>query len=299
MSKVIPFVNWAGGKTQLISQMSPFFPQPDEYDRYIEPFVGGGVVFLRLGKKEAILGDSNDELMNCYQVVRDNVETVIKLLSKHIPDKQYYYRLRQQDPKGMDLASRAARFIYLNKTCFNGVYRVNLKGRFNVPYGKREAKIYYEENLRKISLLLQNAVLVAQSYEKTLEQARAGDFVYLDPPYHPLSKTSNFTKYTSKPFGEEDHTRLAKEFHRLTELGCMVMLSNSNTTFIRELYLNYHMKPVKARRYVNCNGNGRKAITELLILNYQPPCFTNALGHCSFRRKMAQQGAKIALNLMR
>jgi len=283
MSKVIPFVNWAGGKTQLISQMSPFFPHSHEYDGYIEPFVGGGVVFVTLGKKEAVLGDSNEELMNCYQVVRDNVQTLITLLSKHIPDKQYYYRLRRQDPKGMDPVSRAARFIYLNKTCFNGVYRVNLKGRFNVPYGKREAKVYDEENLRRISLLLQNAILVAQSYEKTLEQARAGDFVYLDPPYHPLSKTSNFTKYTSKPFGEEDHARLAKEFDRLTELGCRVMLSNSDTTFIRELYANYHTKILKARRYVNCNGNGRSAITELLVLNYEPPCVTKAIGDCSFR----------------
>jgi len=272
MSKVIPFVNWAGGKSQLISQMSPFFPQSHEYDRYIEPFIGGGVVFLTLRKKGAVLGDSNEELMNCYQVVRDDVETLIKLLSKHIHEREYYYRLRQQDQKRMDPASRAARFIYLNKTCFNGVYRVNSKGQFNVPFGNRKAKIYDEENLRQISLLLKTVQLVAQSYERTLEQAQPTDFIYLDPPYHPLSKTANFAKYTSKPFGEGDQIKLAKEFKRLTELGCKVMLSNSDTPLIRELYGEYYVKTVVARRYINCNGNGRKAITEQLIMNYEPPC---------------------------
>jgi len=251
--------------------MRPCFPKRHEYSRYIEPFVGGGIVFLTLWPRETILGDSNEELMNCYQVVRNDVGTLTKLLSKHIRSREYYYTLRQQDPKATDEIARAARFIYLNKTCFNGVYRVNSKGQFNVPYGNRKARIYDEENLRKISLLLKNVKLVAQSYEKTLEQARPGDFIYLDPPYYPLSKTANFAKYTSNPFKEEDQTRLTKEFKRLTELGCKVMLSNSDTTFIRELYSQYYSKTFVARRYVNCNGNGRKAITELLIMNYEPP----------------------------
>jgi len=251
--------------------MRPCFPKRDEYSRYIEPFVGGGIVFLTLRPLEAILGDSNEELMNCYQVVRNDVGTLTKLLSKHIRSREYYYALRQQDPKATDEIARAARFIYLNKTCFNGVYRVNSKGHFNVPYGDRKARIYDEENLHKMSLLLKNVKLVAQSYEKTLEQARLGDFVYLDPPYYPLSKTANFAKYTCKPFKEEDQTRLAKEFKRVTEVGCKVMLSNSDTALVRELYSQYYSKTFVARRYVNCNGNGRRAITELLIMNYEPP----------------------------
>lgn len=271
MSKIFPFVNWAGGKSQLLSQMRPCFPKRHEYSRYIEPFVGGGIVFLTLGPDEAILGDSNEELINCYQVVRDDVGTLVKLLSKHIHNREYYYRLRQQDPKVMDRVARAARLIYLNKTCFNGLYRVNASGQFNVPFGNRKAKIYDGENLRQISLFLKNARLAAQSYEKTLEEAQPSDFIYLDPPYYPLSKTANFAKYTRRPFGKEDQFRLAKEFKRLTDLRCKAMLSNSDTAFIRELYSQYYSKTFVARRYVNCNGNGRKAITELLIMNYEPP----------------------------
>lgn len=270
MSKIFPFVNWAGGKSQLLSQISAYFPKRHKDSRYIEPFVGGGIVFLTLGPDEAILGDSNEELINCYQVVRDDVETLVKLLSKHTHNREYYYRLRQQDPKVMDRVARAARLIYLNKTCFNGLYRVNASGQFNVPFGNRKAKIYDGENLRQISLLLKNARLAAQSYEKTLEEAQPSDFIYLDPPYYPLSKTANFAKYTSRPFGKEDQFRLAKEFKRLTDLRCKVMLSNSDTAFIRELYCDYYLKTVVARRYVNCSGSGRNAITELLIMNYEP-----------------------------
>lgn len=270
MSKVVPFVNWAGGKSQLLPQMKPYFPKGHEYDRYIEPFVGGGIVFLTLQPPKAILADSNEELMNCYQVVRDDVETLTKALPRHIRSREYYYELRQQDPNSMGQIARATRFIYLNKTCFNGIYRVNSRGQFNVPYGDRKARIYVEQNLREISLRLRNVELAAQSYERPLGRAQSGDFIYLDPPYCPLSKTANFAKYTSKPFGEEDQTRLAKEFERLTGVGCKIMLSNSDTALIRELYAQYHLKTLVARRYINCNGNGRKPITELLIMNYEP-----------------------------
>jgi DNA adenine methylase len=268
MNRIVPFVNWAGGKSQLIPQMLPYFSKGQEYHRYIEPFLGGAAVFLTLRPKNAILADSNEELINCYQVVRDNVETLIDLLSKHVRDKDHYYRVRQLDPRALDPAARAARFIYLNKTCYNGVYRVNLQGKFNVPFGNRKAKIYDEENLCKISGILKDAQLVAQSYETTLRQAQPGDFIYLDPPYYRSSKTANFAKYTSKPFSEEDQTNLAKEFKRLTQLGCTVMLSNSDTAFIRRLFRYRYRKTLVARRYVNCNGDRRKAITELLIMNY-------------------------------
>ena len=229
-------------------------------------------MFLTLHAPEAILGDSNDELMNCYQVVRDDVETLIALLSRHARDRECYYRVRQQDPMLMDQAARAARFIYLNKTCFNGIYRVNLKGQFNVPYGNRKARVYDEENLRHVSLLLKGVTLLRASYETTLQQAGPGDFIYLDPPYYPSSKTANFAKYTSPPFGKDDQIGLASELKRLTRLGCRVMLSNSDTEFIRGLYGEYRQETVAARRLLNCNGNRRRGFTEVLVMNYEPRC---------------------------
>ena len=268
MGRIVPVVNWAGGKSQLIREMALYFPKKQEFHRYIEPFVGGGAVFLALQPADAILGDSNEELINCYKAVRDDVESLIQLLSQHVRSKEYYYKIRQQDPKGMDPVARAARLIYLNKTCYNGIYRVNLRGQFNVPYGDRKAKIYDARNLRQISLLLKNVELVAQSYEKTLVRAQPGDFVYLDPPYHPLSKTANFTKYTKEQFGEDDQLKLASQFERLTGLGCKVMLSNSDTDLIRKLYRSYRVEVLTARRYINRDPNGRKSVKELLVLNY-------------------------------
>jgi len=269
-TKAIPFVNWAGGKSQLISQMAPWLPRAHECSGYIEPFLGGGAVFLTVRPDEATLGDSNGELVNCYRVVRDNVDALISRLSEHVHSKYYFYWLRRQNPDWMDDVARAARFIHLNKTCFNGVYRVNLRGEFNVPYGNRKARVFDEENLRRVSSLLQNAELVEQSYEVTLQNAKPMDFVYLDPPYHPVSKTASFTKYTRSPFGEEDQQILAAEFDRIARLGCRVMLSNSDTELVRRLYRHYKMHSVKANRYINCNGNGRKAVRELLITNYDP-----------------------------
>ena len=268
MDRIVPFVNWAGGKSQLIRELALYFPKKQEFHRYIEPFVGGGAVFLALQPTQAILGDSNEELINCYKALRDDVESLIQLLSQNVRNKEYYYKIRQQDPKGMDPVARAARLIYLNKTCYNGIYRVNLRGQFNVPYGDRKAKIYDGTNMRQISLLLKTVELVAESYENTLQRAETGDFVYLDPPYHPLSKTANFTKYTEEPFGEDDQLKLAKEFERLTELGCKVMLSNSDTDLVRKLYRNYHLEVLTARRYINRDPNGRKGITELLVFNH-------------------------------
>lgn len=268
MGGLVPFVNWAGGKSQLIRDMAPYFPRKNDYNRYIEPFVGGGVVFLTLQPDVAILGDSNEELINCYKVIRDDVDTLIELLSKHVRTKEYYYAIREEDPQEMDSVARAAWLIYLNKTCYNGIYRVNLKGRFNVPYGNRKAKIYDATNLRQISVLLKNVELLPQSYEKTLDRAEPRDFVYLDPPYHPLSKTASFTKYTKQPFAEDDQLNLAKEFERLTNLGCKVMLNNSYTDLITNLYGNYRIEVLAARRYINSDPNGRKAIKESLVLNY-------------------------------
>lgn len=268
MGRIVPFVNWAGGKSQLLRDMVPYFPKNEEFRQYIEPFVGGGAVFLALQPTYAVLGDTNQELINCYKAVRDDVETLIQVLSQHIRSKEYYYKIRKQDPEGMDSVSRAARLIYLNKTCYNGIYRVNLKDQFNVPYGDRRSKIYDATNLLQVSALLRNVELLPQDYEKTLERSELGDFVYLDPPYHPLSKTASFTKYTSKPFGLDDQLKLASEFERLTNLGCKVMLSNSDTDLIRKLYRNYRMEVLTARRYINRNPNGRKAVNELLILNY-------------------------------
>lgn len=168
----------------------------------------------------------------------------------------------------MDLVAKAARFIYLNKVAFNGMYRVNLDGKFNVPFGNRRAKIYDPANLRAVGNALRRAQIIAQSYEATLADARHTDFIYLDPPYHPVSATASFTKYTSPPFGETAQVQLATEFRRLTALGCKVALSNSDTEFVKNLYEGFSQMPLSSRRYINANGNGRGPITELLILNY-------------------------------
>jgi len=268
--RIVPFVNWAGGKSQLLPEMEPYFPKNNRFSRYVEPFLGGGATFFALQPRCALLGDSNEELINCYKAIRDNVESVIQLLSRYDNSREHYYAVRQLNPESMEPITRAARLIYLNKTCYNGVYRVNLNGKFNVPYGNRNAKIYDADNLRRISSILKGVDIVAEGYDKTLEKCSTGDFVYLDPPYNPLSKTANFTKYTKQPFDNDDQLNLSSYFARLTILGCKVMLSNSDTSLIRQLYSDYHIIVLSARRYVNSDPNGRKAISELLILNYDP-----------------------------
>ncbi|HBT19950.1 MAG TPA: modification methylase [Peptococcaceae bacterium] len=263
-----PPVKWAGGKTQLIPQFEPLFPRK-EYELYIEPFVGGGAVFFHLLPQQAVLIDSNEELMNFYQVVRDNLEELLLDLRKHKNTEEYYYSVRAIDPETLSPVERASRFLYLNKTAYNGLWRVNSRGEFNVPYGKyKNPKIIDEPNLRLVSQALRKAKIICGDFSLVLEFARPDTFVYFDPPYHPLSETANFTSYTSDAFGAEDQKRLADIFRELDRRGCMVMLSNSDTEFIRRLYQGYDIQVVYARRFINCKPSGRGPITELVIRNY-------------------------------
>lgn len=271
-----PFLKWAGGKGQLLQQFEEIFPS--KFNNYIEPFLGGGALFFhlynsnRLKKcKKIILIDSNEELMNCYSVIQEDVEKLIAILEdpKYINEEDAYYKVRHEEP--YDKFERAARTIYLNKTCFNGLYRVNSKGKFNVPFGKyKNPQICNPDNLKAVSKALKNVNIVCDKFEKCLEFAREKDFIYFDPPYQPLSTTSNFTSYTKDSFNEKDQKDLCKAYKKLDKRGCKIMLSNSDTPFIRDLYKNKKFKihVVSAKRAINCKASGRGAINELVILNY-------------------------------
>lgn len=270
-----PFLKWAGGKGHLISQYADYFPA--EYTGYHEPFLGGGAVFFYLAPNcPCYLSDNNPELINVYTVVRDHVEELIKKLKQlekeyyTLPEelrKQHFLEIRSKSFK--DRISRAMRTIYLNKTCFNGLYRVNRKGQFNVPFGRyKNPTICDEQRLRAASGALQNKVIEIRDFRTTAASARAGDFVYFDPPYHPLSETANFTSYTDTGFNEQDQRDLAELARELSRSGCKVMISNSDTRFIREIYEGFRQIKIKARRSINCRPERRGIINELLILNY-------------------------------
>jgi len=269
------FVKWAGGKTQLLSQFEPFLP--DDFEGYVEPFVGSGAVFFYVKQKfnpqKAILSDSNEELINAYRVVRDDLEDLLDALREHKEEhsEEYYYGVRAMDPPALSEVERAARFLYLNKTCFNGLYRVNSRGKFNVPFGRyKNPNIVNRDNLVKASALLEGVTIKCRSFEDSLDDVDEGDFVYLDPPYYPLSKTANFTTYTKDSFLDEEQRALARVSERMHERGARLMISNSDTKFIKRLYSNngFKVHKVKARRAINSNARKRGAITELLITNY-------------------------------
>ena len=271
MSKeALPLVKWAGGKAQLLLQMGAFFPK--DYRTYFEPFVGGGAVFFHLRPERAVLADLNPELINLYVSVRDHPNDVMEALERHFPRRKsetYFYRLRGRNPARLSPAERAARTLFLNKTCFNGLYRVNAEGRFNVPWGGyKNPTIYKRDNVLAVSALLQGKKILHADYRKALESANFGDFVYLDPPYHPLSVTSSFTSYTKEDFGDTEQRQLADAYHRLDGKGVRLMLSNSSTPLVRSLYEGFRVETLKAKRAINSRGTGRGAIDELLVMNY-------------------------------
>lgn len=274
-----PFLKWAGSKTQLLQKYEPLFPAT--FKNYIEPFVGGGSVFLFLHAKgrlrgRVILNDSNEELINCYYVVQKHVEELIQKLWEHDAkkmDKKYYDGIRDLDRDGsikrMTRVERAARTIFLNRTCYNGLYRVNALGQFNVPYGKhKNPRVCDEDNLRAVSRALQGVQLYVVDFEGCLQLARRGDFVYLDPPYHPLNSTSYFTNYTKENFEEDAQKRLARMVQVLDKRGCKVMLSNSDTELVRELYRSYELHELKASRVISSKASSRGGVSELVIVNY-------------------------------
>src|SRR4028119_121289 len=263
-----PFLKWAGGKNKLIQQYIPYFPK--KFKTYYEPFLGGGAIFFYLNPQLAVLTDINAELVNTYRCVKNNVEELILLLKEHQlkHSKEYYYGVRQGN--GITPIEKAARLIYLNKTCFNGLYRENSKGEFNVPIGKyKNPKICNPALLRSVSVALQNAQITVRAFEEILEYASNwDDFVYFDPPYYPLSPTSNFTAYSRYSFSQDDQRRLKYVFAELAERGVKVMLSNSDCEFIRELYRDFNISSITASRLINSNGTKRGKITEVLITSY-------------------------------
>lgn len=272
-----PFVKWVGGKRQLLAQFRRLnlYP-PEKFDvktgRYFEPFVGGGAVFFDLLPEEGFLSDLNKELITTYNVIKNDVDRLIKTLKKHKTDKEYFLKVRAQDPNALNKLSVASRFIFLNRTCFNGMYRVNSKGGFNVPYGKySNPLICDEDNLRKVSKALRYVDIKHQDYKEVLKKAKKGDFVYFDPPYYPVSKTASFTSYTAESFLDKEQTELRDTFLELNKKGCFVMLSNSDTPFINKIYSGFkgiRISKVEAGRAINSNGLGRGKITEVLVTNY-------------------------------
>lgn len=266
-----PFLKWAGGKARLIQQYIPYFPT--YFKTYYEPFLGGGSVFFYLHERQAakaFLTDINAELITTYRCVRDDVEKLIDLLKEHQlqHSKDYYYRIRTTI-ESTEL-KKAARLIYLNKTCFNGLYRENSKGEFNVPMGRyKKPNICDLSNLRLASVALQSAEIEIRSFEKVLNNAsNSEDFVYFDPPYYPVSTTSNFTSYSRYAFNENEQYRLRDVFVELAQRGVKVMLSNSDTSFIRNLYKDFNIHTILARRAINSNAKKRGKINELLVTSY-------------------------------
>ena len=252
-SAASPFLKWAGGKGQLLSQLTPFFPPPGSYRRYFEPFLGGGAVYFHLQPNRAFLSDLNDELVNTYEVIRDRLDVLLASLRKHKDGPEYYYWVRAlpQERKLTDV-QRASRFIFLNKRCYNGLYRVNSRGEFNVPIGryKTPPRIFDEANLRSISSLLRGAELRTTSYELALERAGQGDFVYLDPPYAPPSATAYFTSYTKDSFGDADQARLAEILRELDRRGARFLLNNHDTRSLRRMYAGFNIDVAMASRMI-------------------------------------------------
>lgn len=253
-----PILKWAGGKTQMLGNLLPKVPK--SYGRYIEPFFGGGAMFFALQPENAIIADSNPELINMYRQVAENVDEVISCLKKYENTTEMFYAVREQDWMCLPKAEAAARTIFLNRTCFNGLYRVNKQGKFNVPYGKyANPRICDEEGLKAASEALKKAEILCGDYLLVLEHyAQAGDFVFLDPPYLPISEYADFKRYTKEQFYEEDHVELAKMIMRLQERGCHVVLTNSNHPLVHELYAPFTIDVIQTKRHISCNGSTRK-----------------------------------------
>jgi len=271
-----PFVKWAGGKRQILDKLKKYVP--NEYNNYYEPFVGGGALLFELTPKRAVINDSNKELMNVYEILAD-YELFIKMckvLNTHERrhNEEYYYKIRDLDrdiKKFSKLTNyeRAARTIYLNKSCFNGLYRVNKKGYFNVPFNKKDKVSTYDaENLLLIhTYFINNDIKILSSdFEEVLENCQENDFVYFDPPYDTLN--NSFTSYTEEGFDKSSQERLAKVFKELDKKGVKVMLSNHNTDFIKELYNGYKFHVITAKRNINSKGNKRGSVEEVIITNY-------------------------------
>lgn len=272
----IPFVKWVGGKRQLIEEIRQHLPSKNDISTYYEPFIGGGAVFLDLEPRKAVINDFNGELINTYQVIKDDVEGLIVDLKKHENTSEYFYDIRaiDREPEYHEWSNiqKASRFIYLNKTCYNGLYRVNSQGYFNTPFGSyKNPNIVNEYVLRELNSYFNSGDIKFKNldFEESLKGIRKGSFVYFDPPYAPLTATSNFTGYTSGGFGPAEQERLRDLCIKLHRRGVRFLLSNSNVDLIQELYSDnlFKKKVVRAKRNVNSKGNKRGDVEEILIWN--------------------------------
>ncbi len=271
---VSPFLKWVGGKRQLIPAILSHLPK--KISSYYEPFIGGGALFFHLQPKKAVISDFNDELINVYLIIKDDVGSLIESLKIHLNDPDYFYKIRSLDRnnefKNLSNVERASRFIYLNKTCYNGLYRVNNSGEFNSPFGRySNPNIVNEVVLKAVNNYLNNndIQIIAGDYSATLIDAPRNSFVYFDPPYHPISETSNFTGYIKGGFDMYDQVRLKNTCDELNARGVKFLLSNSAAPFIIDLYSDYKVTIVKASRAINSDGEKRGEVDEVLIKNYE------------------------------
>ncbi|MCO6432171.1 MAG: DNA adenine methylase [Deltaproteobacteria bacterium] len=269
-----PFLKWAGGKRQLLPQLLSRIPH--EVNGYFEPFIGGGALFFAAFRrfKRAVLSDINPELINAYLAVRDHPQALIRDLRKHRYDEEYYYALRDADRSRAfarwGSVRRAARLIFLNKTCYNGLYRVNSQGYFNVPFGRYVDPVIYDaDNIMACSRALKDARIMNGSFDQIAAKARRGDFVYFDPPFAPLSKTASFTSYTKFGFNDQMQIALRDLCRALDNKGVRFMVSNSSASQVFEIYSDFFIERVPAARAINSNGHGRGKIDEVIVRNYR------------------------------
>lgn len=262
-----PFLKWAGGKTQLLTELHKYVP--NNFNKYIEPFIGGGAMFFSLNPHESIIADSNEELVITYRQVKEDVENVIEHLETFEHSEDFFYTIRSLDPNELEDSYRAARLIYLNKTCFNGLYRVNKKGQFNVPYGKGKGSFLNVEVLRNASEFLAETTILKGDYLDVLtEFAAEGDFIFLDPPYYPVGKYSDFKRYTKEFFYHENQVQLKREFDRLVNIGCKVVLTNSDHEVILDLYSAYDIDIIETRRMISSNSKTRTGKDIIVVGGY-------------------------------
>ena len=274
-SLVQPFLKWAGGKRQLLPFIRKYLPK--NFNIYFEPFLGAGAVLFNLQPEKAFINDLNEELINCYKVIKYFPDELLESINKYINTEDYYYKIRQLDRTknyfGLSDIEKASRIIYLNKTCYNGLFRVNSKGHFNTPFGNyKNPKIIQKSTIYAINrfLNINNIEILNVDFEEAVNNANKGDFIYFDPPYDPISITSSFTGYNLDRFNKNEQIRLQKVIKKLTWKGCKIMLSNSSTDFIKNLYKDFNIISVPANRSINSNGDGRGKIEEYLIINYDP-----------------------------
>lgn len=272
---VSPVVKWVGGKRQIIDEITKYVPET--FSTYYEPFLGGGAVLFELQPKKAVVNDINKELMNIYEVIKENVDDLIEELKQHKNKKDYFYKIRELDRDREQYSlltpvQRASRIIYLNKTCYNGLFRVNKSGEFNAPFGNyKNPNIVNEPTLRAVSNYFNKAKIrfACQDFEDALKWARKGAFVYLDPPYDPVSETASFTGYDKGGFDREEQIRLKKTCDKLNKKGINFLLSNSATDFIMDLYQDYRIEVIQAKRAINSKADKRGDVDEVLVMNFE------------------------------